>query len=341
MTALSNFDTEEEMPTLTRRSLLTATAAGAAAAFAKFPSSVARADTAASLEIGRQVPFYRTSLGAADITIVSDGMITWAPTTLFPEVPEDDLEGFLTDLYQPVDILSLQLNTMVVDLNGRRVLIDAGDAGKWQPTGGGLPENLQAAGIEPASIDTVIFTHLHPDHMWGVTDADNEALIFPNAEYVAAEPELTFWDDPDLPGRMPSDIFRRVAEVNLAHLARIRDRLRTVGAAAEATPGISFVPAHGHTPGHVTIRLESDGESLLSTGDLVGDPFVGFERPHWGIGVDWDVEQGTASRLAFLDQAATDRARVFGFHLPWPGFGYVARHRDAYRWIKEDWDWQV
>jgi glyoxylase-like metal-dependent hydrolase (beta-lactamase superfamily II) len=101
------------------------------------------------------------------------------------------------------------------------------------------------------------------------------------------------------------------------------------------------LPAHGHTPGHVTIRLESDGESLLSTGDLFGDPFVGFERPHWGVGVDWDVEQGIASRLAFLDQAATDRARVFGFHLPWPGFGYVARHRDAYRWIKEDWDWQV
>jgi glyoxylase-like metal-dependent hydrolase (beta-lactamase superfamily II) len=342
MTALSNFDTEEEMPSLTRRSLLTATAAGAAAAFAKFPSSVARADTAASLEIGRQVPFYRTSLGAADITIVSDGTLEFPVDFMAPEVPEDELEDFLASLHQPTDTTTLQVNAMVIDLNGRRVLIDAGDGGKFQPTAGSLPDNLQAAGIDPATITTVVFTHLHPDHLWGVTDADNEALIFPNAEYVAAEPELTFWDDPDLPGRMPEDsLWPWLAQTTLEHLASIEDRLRTVEATADMSPGITFVPTHGHTPGHVAIMVESDGESLISTGDVIAHPLVNLEQPQWGLGSDWDVEQGTASRLALLDQAATDRARVFGFHLPWPGFGYVARHRDAYRWIKEDWDWQV
>jgi glyoxylase-like metal-dependent hydrolase (beta-lactamase superfamily II) len=327
------------MSTLTRRSVLTASAAGAAAAFAKFPPSVARADTAASLEIGRQVPFYRTTLGAADITIVSDGTLEFPVDFVAPEVPEDELEDFLANLHQSTDTTTIQVNAMVIDLNGRRVLIDAGDGGKFQA--GSLPDNLQAAGIDPATIDTVVFTHLHPDHLWGVTDADNEALIFPNAEYVAAEPEHAFWDDPDLPGRMPDEFMRSLAQTTLEHLASIEDRLRTVGATAEVSPGITFVPTHGHTPGHVAIMMESDGENLLSTGDVIAHPLVNLEQPQWGLGSDWDMEQGTASRLALLDHAASDRLRVFGFHMPWPGFGYVARHHDAYRWIKEDWDWQV
>ena len=328
------------MTAFTRRRLIKASAAGAAvAALTKSRPSGARADAPEPPAPKLHVPFYRTSVGSADITIVSDGTIQWAPTDLFSEVPEKELKAFLSDFHQPTDKLRLQLNAMVVDLDGRRTLIDTGCAGKWQPTGGRLPENLEAAGIDPASIDTVIFTHLHPDHFWGITDADDEGLIFTNAEYVAAEPELAYWDDRDLPERMPSDLLRRLAEVNLAHLAHIRDRLRTAGPAAQVVPGITFVPTHGHTPGHVSVMVESDGESLLSTGDLVGDPLIGFERPRWDFGIDWDPEQGTASRLATLDQAATDQQRVFGFHLPWPGFGYVARDGEAYRWIQEEWEW--
>jgi glyoxylase-like metal-dependent hydrolase (beta-lactamase superfamily II) len=328
------------MTALTRRSLIATSAAGAAAVFS--PSPAVRADAQAPMKPDRQVPFYRTKLGSADITIVSDGTLVFPVDFMVPEVPEEELEGFLADLHQPTDTTTLQVNAMVIDLNGRRVLIDAGDGGKFQPTGGSLPDNLQAAGIDPETIDTVVFTHLHPDHLWGVTDADNQALVFANAEYVAADPELAFWDDPDLPGRMPEDsLWPWLAETTLAHLGKIEDRLRTIGATAEASPGITFVPTHGHTPGHVSVMLESDGEGLLSTGDVLVNPLVSLERPEWGVGVDWDMEQGTESRLAFLDRAATDRLRVFGFHMPWPGFGYVARHGEAYRWIKEDWDWQA
>jgi glyoxylase-like metal-dependent hydrolase (beta-lactamase superfamily II) len=336
------------MVTITRRNLITATAASAAAAAWPKPSPLRAQD---AMNTAGQVPFYRTKLGSADITIVSDGTLEFPVDFMAPEVPEDELEGFLANLHQPTDTTSLQVNAMVIDLNGKRVLIDAGDGGKFQPTGGSLPDNLRAAGIDPATIDTVVFTHLHPDHLWGVTDADNEELVFANAEYVAADPELAFWDDPELPGHMPVDslagripddsLWPWLAETTLAHLGRIEDRLRTVGATAEVSPGITFVPTHGHTPGHVSIMLESDGEGLLSTGDVLVNPLVSLERPEWGVGVDWDMEQGTQSRLALLDRAATDRLRVFGIHMPWPGFGHVARHGEAYRWIKEEWDWQA
>jgi glyoxylase-like metal-dependent hydrolase (beta-lactamase superfamily II) len=329
------------MVTLTRRNLVTGSVAGAAAAvLAKSSPPPLRAEDV--MDTVGQVPFYRTRLGSADITIVSDGTIEFPVDFVTPEVPEDELEDFLANLHQPTDTTTLQVNAMVIDLNGRRVLIDAGDGGKFQPSGGNLPDNLRAAGIDPATIDTVVFTHLHPDHLWGVTDGDNQALVFANAEYVAADPELAFWGDPELAGRMPEDsLWPWVAETIHAHIGTIEDRLRTVGAAADVSPGITFVPTHGHTPGHVSVMLESDGEVLLSAGDVLVHPLLSLERPEWGVGSDWDMEQGNQSRLALLDQAATDRLRMFGFHMPWPGFGYVARHGEAYRWIKEEWDWQV
>jgi len=131
-----------------------------------------------------------------------------------------------------------------------------------------------------------------------------------------------------------------VAEGTFAHLRLLEDQLRPVPASGEAVPGIRFIPTPGHTPGHAAIAIESEGESLLSTGDLVGDPIFSFERPDWHFGFDWDPEEGVVSRRAFLDRAADDRTRVFGFHLPWPGFGNVAQSGEAYRWIPEKWAWE-
>jgi glyoxylase-like metal-dependent hydrolase (beta-lactamase superfamily II) len=156
---------------------------------------------------------------------------------------------------------------------------------------------------------------------------------------VVPEAELHFWNDPGLAPNMPSGLFRQVAEGTFAHLERLNDRLRPVAAPGEAVPGIHFLPTPGHTPGHAAVAIESEGELILSTGDLVGDPIFSFERPHWRFGFDWDPDQGVATRRAFLDRAANERARVFGFHLPWPGFGHVARSGDAYRWIPEKWVW--
>jgi glyoxylase-like metal-dependent hydrolase (beta-lactamase superfamily II) len=228
---------------------------------------------------------------------------------------------------------------MVAELGGRRVLIDTGCGTKFDPTAGRLPENLAAAGIEPASIDAVVVTHLHPDHLWGATDVENEAAAFENAEIVVPAAEIDHWDDPDLADRLEGALSRSVARGTFAHLQRLDDRLRPVDALGEAVPGIRFMPTPGHTPGHASLLIESDGEALMSTGDAVADPIAAVERPDWRFGVDWDPDAAVASRRAFLDQAAGERVRVFG--MPWPGFGHVARDDDAFRWIPEKWGWDA
>ncbi len=328
------------MSKLTRRHLLGTGAAGLAAAGAGGALASESAVTPEEVRAGGNPPFYRTRLGGAEITIVSDGTIGFPPPLVLPEVPEAERQDFLAARYQPQDSVPLQLNAMVVDLNGRRVLIDTGCAGKFDPTAGRLPINMVAAGIEPESIDAVVVTHLHPDHLWGATDAANAAPVFENAEIVVPVRDLDHWYDADLADRLEGELFRAVAEGTYAHLRRLDDRLRPVEASGEAVPGVRFMPTPGHTPGHASLLLESEGEVLMSTGDAVVEPFFSLERPRWRFGLDWDPDEAVASRLAFLEQAAGERVRVFGFHMPWPGFGHIARQGDAFRWIPEKWRWE-
>jgi glyoxylase-like metal-dependent hydrolase (beta-lactamase superfamily II) len=329
------------MSGVTRRHLLGAGSAGLATAGWAGGAGAARAAEQGADRTGRNPPVYRTRIGSAEITIVSDGTIGFPPAMVLPEVPEAELEAFLAARYQPLDNLPLQLNAMVADIGGRRVLIDTGCGAKFDPTAGRLPENLRAAGIEPASIDAVVVTHLHPDHFWGATDAANSEAVFENAEIVVPAAELDFWSDRELAPAMPEGLFREVAEGTHAHLRRLDDRLRPVEAPGEAVPGIRFVPTPGHTPGHASLMIESDGEALMSTGDAVADPFVSVERPDWQFLTDWDAETAVTTRRALLAQAADERMRVFGFHMPWPGFGHVARQGDAFRWIPEKWVWDT
>jgi hypothetical protein len=190
------------MRRLTRRHILGAGAAGLAATGWGGAVGAARAETDGEAAPARNPPFYRTRLGGAAITVVSDGTIGFPPHFVLPEVPEAELEDFLAARNQPLDDLPLQLNAMVADIGGRRVLIDTGCGAKFDPTAGRLPENMRAAGINPASIDAVVVTHLHPDHLWGATDAENDGLVFENAEIVVPAAELDFWSDPDLAARM-------------------------------------------------------------------------------------------------------------------------------------------
>ena len=217
------------------------------------------------------------------------------------------------------------------------MLIDAGcGVDKFQKTAGGLVGNLAAAGYAPGDIDMILFTHAHFDHLWGISDHENASLLFPSAEFVASEAEVAFWSAPEWANKVSPALKPLVTQANLKLAS---PRLRLIKAGAEVAPGVTTFDTAGHTPGHMSVHISSGREEMLLTGDVVVDTAISFLHPEWAFGFDLDVPLATKARMAFLDRAAADKTLVGSYHLPFPGFGHVAREGSGYRWVPADWQW--
>src|SRR5271156_2031518 len=196
---------------LDRRMLLRSGSAAVGASVLA-PAALARAPRP-----GKQAQpgFYRFKLGAIEITVVSDGTLAFPAETLWGDRAED-ARSLLTSTFQPSSPVGLQINTVLVNTGDKLVLIDAGcGVDKFQKTTGGLIGNLAAAGYAPGDIDTILFTHFHFDHLWGISDRENASLLFPAAEFVASETEVAFWSNPELAGKLPPAQHPRVTQTNL------------------------------------------------------------------------------------------------------------------------------
>ena len=227
----------------------------------------------------------------------------------------------------------LTINCFVIRSRDRLVLVDAGFAGKTELVGR-LLGNLNAMGVEPADIDTIVMTHMHPDHEAGLTDSSGKAL-FPKAELVLHENELAFWQDD---GAMARATAEGQGDFRLARaaLAAYGDRVRTVKT-DEVAPGVRAFPTPGHTPGHTAWLVESNGDGLLIWGDIVHFPGMQFAFPDTSVAFDIDPAAAAEARKKVLKFVAGEKLRVAGVHLDFPAFGHVVPNGAAYRYVPEVW----
>jgi glyoxylase-like metal-dependent hydrolase (beta-lactamase superfamily II) len=225
-----------------------------------------------------------------------------------------------------------QTNVVLVQSGNERILIDVGSGPSFQPTAGKLQENLEAAGIAPESITKVVFTHCHADHLWGAIDDFGDGERFPNASYVISAAEWDFWTDPNTPSRIP-DAFKGMALGSARILKTIEKKIERRKDGDTVAPGLTYVATPGHTPGHMSVLIENGGQRLMVGGDVLANVAISFARPEWPIGSDQDRARGIATRKRLLDQLATDRVPLIGFHLAWPGYGAVERAGAAYRFV--------
>jgi glyoxylase-like metal-dependent hydrolase (beta-lactamase superfamily II) len=276
------------------------------------------------------VTAFRRTVGSTELTVVSDGALNVPFSFSLPEIPPVETAAFLASHGLPAGGSAIATNVTLVKSGSELVVVDAGSGANFQPTAGKLAENLEAEGIEPAQVTKVVFTHGHADHLWGAIDDFDDSERFPNAVYVMSAREWDFWLDPDTPLRVP-DWLKGMALANARILRRLERKIEQRGNDEEIATGLRFVETAGHTPGHMSVMVESGRERLLIGADVLSHAAVSFARPDWRWGSDYDSDRAVATRKRLLDQLATDRIPLIGFHLPWPGHGMVERIGTAYR----------
>ena len=283
----------------------------------------------------RQAPgVYHRMVGDIAVTALNDGMFQGS-FELLAEFDPAEAERLHRACFRAVPP-NLTVNSFLLHLpDGRRVLVDSGCGGHLGPALGKLEANLAVLGVTPAEVDVVLATHLHPDHAGGLTDAEGAAL-FPAAELVVHAAEARFWRDDAVLAGAASDQDRMFVGLARQALAAHRDRTREI-ASGEVLPGITAIPASGHTPGHTGWLIASGGELLLIWGDIVHLPGIQFARPQAGLVFDVDRAAAIATRRRMMDMAAADRLLVAGMHLDFPAFGHVARAAEGYAFVPEVW----
>jgi glyoxylase-like metal-dependent hydrolase (beta-lactamase superfamily II) len=313
---------------VSRRSLL-ALGAGLGATAVMGEGALAKAP-----KLGTQSPYWhRLNLGNAEVTVVSDGPLSLGdPKGTFTGVPEDEMRKMLSDNFLSPTSVVLEQNSPIVNAGDKLVLFDSGlgSTKGFGPTTGRQQKSMAEAGIKPADIDAVVFSHAHPDHVGGVVD-DNGKPLFPNAQYYIAQSDLEFWTD-EGKNNGPLKDFIGIARKNLLP---VRDRIVFYKDGQEFLPGIQAMSAPGHTVGHTIFMITSDGKSLAYLADLTHHPILLLEKPRMEFSYDTDPKQAAASRVKMLDMLAANKIAVMAYHYPWPGVGHVVKTGEGFHYVPQ------
>lgn len=289
--------------------------------------------------------FARVIIGDIEGMVLSDGSYRFPQfQPLFvPEGPPEELRAVMEAGFAAPEFVPSEVNTLLLRIEGRLVLIDTGFGEFENVPGGRLMKSLGEAGVSPSSIDAVIITHAHRDHVWGLARPD-DSPAFPNARVYMSRREYEFWasGDPDLTSmRVPEEWKALWKQRTPKVLAAVQQRLELFSPGDRPFGGrIEFLDTSGHTVGHISPLVHGGNESLLVTSDLVHNHVFSLARPRWTTGFDWDTRRCVDARLRMLDRAAADRLRVLAYHLPWPGLGYIVRDGvERFRWHQDRWQW--
>ena len=301
---------------LSRRATLTGAAAMPLAA-----ATVAATSAPGLAEAAKAAPSVARSfqLGGMRVTTLLDGSVARDDVReIFGGgASDEEFAAVSAENFIPANSAQFFFTPTVVETGSETVLFDTG-LGR-----GGIQTALAQAGLTPDQVDVVVLTHMHPDHIGGMTTDD--APTFSNARYVTAAAEYDFWSG--------MEAGNRVGDLVAAKVTPLADKMSFIGDGQSVASGITAMDASGHTPGHMVYMLESDGQQLVLTADLANHYVWSFAHPEWEVRFDMDKAAATASRRRVLGMLAADKLPMIGYHMPFPGAGYVEARGDGFRFV--------
>jgi glyoxylase-like metal-dependent hydrolase (beta-lactamase superfamily II) len=306
----------------------------AAALLVALASSVAGPNPAlaAAPQHHDQVPgFQRMKVGDLEVTALFDGSAVFDPHWLNGKrVTMDRLEKAL---HEDPHLLDVGDTGFLLNTGKQLILVDAG-AGTWYGGGalGRLVDSLRSAGYVPEEVDRVLVTHLHSDHVGGLTTQDGKR-VFPNADVYVAKAESDFWLSPEIAAKAPKDAqpFFQSAQAIAAPYIKA-GKWHTFRGSESVVDGVRLVSLHGHTPGHTGYEFSSKGQKILFWGDIIHAQIVQLQHPEVTAVFDIDPTAAAATRNQLLPKLAREDVVIAGPHMSFPGLGRLHKDGSGYSW---------
>jgi glyoxylase-like metal-dependent hydrolase (beta-lactamase superfamily II) len=273
--------------------------------------------------------FHKYKVGSIEVTAIYDGI--WEKPHdpgFIKNASVDDTKAALGKAGLPTDFVSVPLTVVVLNVGGRLIMVDSGSGGQWQPTAGKLAANMKAAGIDPAKIGTILISHFHPDHIFGLMEKGSNAPVFPNAELVVNATEYKWWTEPGRVEKLPDG--RKPLGTRINAVFPGWKTFKLVEGEKEVAPGVRLVSAPGHTPGHAAFHVSSGNQQLMISNDTAYVPALLGPHPEWQGAYDQDGPLAVESRRKLIDRVIAEKMMVCGAHFPFPGAGSFAKDGSGY-----------
>ena len=268
------------------------------------------------------MPSPKITIGNVEIISLSDGSLEFDLCNFFPDLPAETWDSYQEHL-TPHNTLSFNLACFLVRSQGRTIAVDTGMGPKpadapdtpW----GELLNDFSANGVSPEEVDMVVMTHLHGDHVgWNLQGQDGQYRpTFPNARYYFSATDWQATHSPEMAStRFPTapDKVWPLEDLGIMEL---------VDGEVALTDELTTLPTPGHTPGHMSIMIASQGERGLILGDVLHNT-VQVEHTDWVSRADIDPETTRSTRGALMERLESEGTTVAAVHLPFPGFGRIA-----------------
>ena len=281
-----------------------------------------------------QVPgFYRVKVGDLEVTALYDGTGVFDPQWL--NGTKTTMDGVAKGLQEDPHMLDVVDSGFLVNTGKQVILVDAG-AGTWWGAGalGRLAGSLRSAGYTPEEVDIVLLTHLHSDHIGGLTTQDGKR-VFPNADVYVAKAESDFWLSPEIAAKAPKDAqpFFQSAQAIAAPYIKA-GKWRTFSGSESIVDGMQLVPLVGHTPGHTGYEFSSKGQKILFWGDIIHAQRVQLQHPEVTAIFDIDQTAAAAARNQLLARLARENVLIATPHTSlFPALGRLRKEGSGYSWV--------
>jgi glyoxylase-like metal-dependent hydrolase (beta-lactamase superfamily II) len=291
----------------------------------------------ASMQGEMQPTVYRFKLGGFEVTPIMDSKAIRSGMTpsYGGEANADAVKALAKANRIDADRYEHPFTPMLVNTGKELVLFDTGNGSlrdeheqlKARLPAGHLVARMKEAGYKPEDVDVVVITHGHPDHIGGLTKGGQP--VFPNARYVFGAADFDYWNK----GENIREARKFNRELYVKIMVPLANKATMIRPNDEVVPGIRAVDAFGHSAGLLAFTIESEGKRMINWADTAGHYVVSLQRPDLHLDVDDDKEKAAATRKRIFDMVTNEDLLVAGFHMPFPGLGYVEKTQSAYRWV--------